>query len=75
MRAKLLQSCPTLCNPMDHSLQAPLPMAVSRQKSWSGLPCPSPGDLPDPGMEPASLTSPTFAGWSFTIGATWKAQY
>ena len=35
--------------------QAPLPMGFSRQEYWSGLPCPSPGDLPDPGIEPASL--------------------
>ena len=42
--------------------QAPLSMGLSRQKYWSGLPFPSPGDLPDPGMEPASLMSPTSAG-------------
>ena len=34
--------------------QAPLSMGFSRQEYWSGLPCPSPGDLPDPGMEPRS---------------------
>ena len=34
--------------------QAPLSMEFSRQKSWSGFPCPPPGDLPDPGVEPAS---------------------
>ena len=32
--------------------QAPLSMDFSRQENWSGLPCPPPGDLPDPGMEP-----------------------
>ena len=32
-------------------------MGFSRQEHWSGLPCPSPGDLPDPGIEPTSLTS------------------
>ena len=32
---------------------------------WSGLPCPLPGDLPDPGLEPTSLTSPLLAGWFF----------
>ena len=32
-------------------------MGFSRQESWSGLPCPPPGDLPNPGIEPASLTS------------------
>jgi len=34
-------------------------MGFFRQEYWSGLPCPSPGDLPDPGMEPTSLMSPT----------------
>ena len=36
--------------------QAPLPMGFSRQEYWSGLPFPSPGDLPDPGIEPGSPT-------------------
>ena len=36
--------------------QAPLSMGLSRQEFWSGLPRPPPGDLPDPGMEPTSLT-------------------
>ena len=40
--AKSLQSCPTLCNPMDCSLQAPPSMGFSRQEYWSGLPLPSP---------------------------------
>ena len=35
--------------------QAPLPMGFSRQEYWSGLPCPSPGNLPDPGIELVSL--------------------
>ena len=43
--------------------QAPLSMGFSRQKCWSGLPFPSPGDLPDPGMEP---TAPALAGGFFT---------
>ena len=38
--------------------QAPLSMGFSRQEYWSGLPCPPPGYLPDPGIEPVSLTSP-----------------
>ena len=49
--------------------QAPLSMGFSRQEYWSGLPCPPPGDLPDPGFEPASL-SPALAGGFFTTGAT-----
>ena len=45
----------------------------SRQEYWSGLPCPSPGDLPGPGIEPTSLTSPALAGRFFTTNATQEA--
>ena len=45
--------------------QAPLSMGFSRQEYWSGLPCPPPRDLPDPGMEPRSLMSPALAGRFF----------
>ena len=38
--------------------QAPLSMGFSRQEYWSGLPCPPPGDLSDPGVEPKSPVSP-----------------
>ena len=53
MEVLVAQPCLTLCDPMD-SNQAPLSMEFSRQEHWSGLPCPSPGDLPDPGIEPQS---------------------
>ena len=46
------KSCPTLAIPL--ACQAPLPMGFSRQEYWSGLPFPSPGDLPYPGIEPKS---------------------
>ena len=49
---------------------APLSMGFSRQEYWSGLPFPSPGDLPDPGIEPMSLVSPELTGGSFTNCAT-----
>ena len=42
--------------------QAPLSMWFSRQEYWSGVPFPSPGHLPDPGIEPVSLTFPALAG-------------
>ena len=42
--------------------QAPLSMGFSRQEYWSGLPCPPPADLPDPGVKPASLKFPALAG-------------
>ena len=53
--------------------QAPLSMGFSRQEYWSGLPCSHPGDLPDPGVEPASLMSPELAGRFFTTSTTWEA--
>ena len=48
-------SCAT---PWTVARQAPLSMRVSRQEYWSGLPFPSLGDLPDPGIKPASPASP-----------------
>ena len=54
--------------------QAPLSMGFSRQEDWSGLPFPPPGDLPSPGTEPMSLTSPALAGGFFTTSATWESQ-
>ena len=63
------QSDPTLCDAMDHrACQVPLSMGFSRQEYWSGLPCPSPGDLPDPGINPISLR-----GRFFTTSSTWEA--
>ena len=55
--------------------QAPLSSGSSRQEHWSELPCPPPGDLPNPGIEPMSLMSPALAGEFFTIGATWEAVF
>ena len=52
--AKSYQSCPTLCDHIDSTQQAPLFLGFSRQEYWSGLPFPSPGDLPNPGIEPRS---------------------
>ena len=55
--------------------QAPLSMGCSRQKYWSGLPFPSPGDLPDPGIKPMSLASPALVGGFSTTSATWEAPF
>ena len=55
------------------SHQAPLCMGFRRQEYWSGLPFPTPGDFPDPGIKPACLTSPAFADWLFTTSTTWEA--
>ena len=53
---------------------APLSMEFSKQENYSGLPCPPPGDLPDSGIEPASLMSPALAGRFFTTSTTWEAR-
>ena len=54
--------------------KAPLSMGFSRQEYWSGLPCPPPGELPNPGVKPASLMSPALAGGFFTTRTTWEAH-
>ena len=54
--SEVTQSCPTLCDLWTVAHQAPPPRGFSRQEYWSGLPFPSPGDLPDPGIEPRSPT-------------------
>ena len=54
--------------------QALLSMGFSRQEYWRGWPQPPPGDLPNPGIKPASLTSLALAGEFFTSSATWEAQ-
>ena len=54
--------------------EAPLSMGFSRQEYWSGLPFPSPRDLPDPGIELASLMSLALAGRVSTPSATWEAH-
>ena len=64
---QLLQSCPTLCNPVDCSPQASLSMGFSRQEYRSGLPCPSSGDLPGPGMESTSPDSSALQAGSLPL--------
>ena len=61
--------------PWTEACQVPLFMGFPRQEGWRGLPFPSPGYLPNPGIEPASLTSPALAGRFFTTRAAWKASY
>jgi len=60
--------------PWSVARQAPLSMEFPRQGYWSGMSCPPPGDLPDPGIEPASVASPALASGFFTTGATWEAN-
>ena len=60
-----------LCDPVDHSPPSSSVHEFSRQEYWSVLPFPSPGDLPNPGIESAS---PALAGRFLTIWATWDAR-
>ena len=62
-----------LCNPMDCSQPGSSAMGFSRQEYRSGLPCPPPGDLPDPGIELTSLMSPALTDGFFTTRAIWEA--
>ena len=59
------QLCPTHCGPM-----APLSMESSSQEYWNGLPLPTPGDLPNSGVQPTSLASPALVGRFFTTSRT-----
>ena len=61
--------------PCTVALQASLSMESFRQQYWSRLPFPTPGDLPDPGIEPASLVSSALADGVFTTSATWEAVF
>ena len=61
----------TFATPWTVALQAPLSMEFFRQEYWSGLSFPSPGDLPDPGMD---RVSPTLAGMFFNTSAAWEAH-
>ena len=57
------------------ALQAPLSLGLPRREDSSWLPCPFPGDLPDPGIKPVSFMSPALAGGFFTTSTTWEAPY
>ena len=58
--------------PWTVAYQAPLSMGFSRHEYWSGLSCPPPGDLPDPGIKPASHMSPALVGGFFTTAVPGK---
>ena len=54
--------------------QVPLSMGFSRQGHWSGLPCPSPGYLPNPGVKSESLMPSELTGGFFTTNAAWEGN-
>ena len=67
-------SHPTLCNPMHCSPPGFSVMGFSRQEYWNGLPCPPPGNLPDPWIQLISLMSPALTDKFFITSASWEAQ-
>ena len=67
MHAKLLQSCPTLCDPMNCSPPGSCDHGILQAKKLEWVAMPFSGDLSNPGLKPKSLTSPALAGGSFTI--------
>ena len=69
----MLNHVQLIATPQTGARQAPLSMGFSKQEYWSGLPCPPPGDLPNPRIEPTTLSSPALVGRFFTISATWEA--
>ena len=75
VHVKSLQSCLTLCHPMDLARQAPLSMGFSRQEYWSGLPCPSPGDLADPGVKLHLLNLLHWQGGSLPLVPSGKPHH
>ena len=70
MCAKLLQSCPTLCDPMDCSLRGFSVHWILQARILQWVACLPPGDFPDPGIKPTYLTSPVLAGRFLTTRAT-----
>ena len=74
MKVLVAQPCLTLATPWTVACQAPLSKGFSKQKYWSGLPCPSPGDLPHPEMETVYLYISCIGRGFFITSATWEAQ-
>ena len=64
---------PLFVTPWTVAHQAPLPMGISTQEYWSGLPCPPPEDLPHLGLEPRSFASPALLVGFFITRTTWEA--
>ena len=73
MRAKSLSRVQLFATPWTVTHKPPLSMGFSREEYWSGWPCSSSGDLPNPGTEPEFLISPALGGNFFTTSATWEA--
>ena len=74
LRAKLLQSCPTPCDPMDCSLPGSSVHGILQARIGEWVACSPPGELPCPGIEPGSIMPPALAGGFFTPSTTWEAH-
>ena len=74
MYAYMLSRVQLFTTPWTAAHWTPLSLEFSRQEYWRGLPFPSPGDLFDSGIEPASLKSPALAGGFFTTSTTREAH-
>ena len=74
MHAKSFQLCPTLSEPMHCSMPGSSAHGILQARILECMLYPSPGDVPDPGIEPVSFTPPTLAGGFFTTSATWEAS-
>ena len=72
--AKLLSSCPTLCDPVDCSPPGSSVHGILQARILEWVPCPPPGDIPNPGIKTASLRSPALAGGFFTTSAIWEGH-
>ena len=74
LKVKVAQLCRLFVTPWTVARQAPLSMGFSRQGHWARLPCPPPGGLADPGMEPASLTFAALAGFLAPPGKPFRSS-
>ena len=74
MRAKLLQSCLTLCDPIDCSTPGSSVHEILQARILEWVAMPPPGDLPNPRIESTSLMSPASVGGFLTSSATWEAH-
>ena len=72
--AKSFQLYPTLCNSMNCSLSGSSVHGISQARMLEWVAFPSPGHLPNPGIEAVSLMSPALVGGFFTTSATWEAH-
>ena len=75
VHARSLQSCLTLCNPMDYSPLCSSVHGILQARILEWVPCPPPGDLPNPGIELASLVSPALSDGFFTTSTTREAPF